>query len=294
MKLQTSISIILLCACFSTNAFGQKDKKETKDAIYTQVDTDIYGQEGSGGTTVSVNSFFFGSSFDFALSTFTNIALAGFADRQYRQNLEMSRKQSVTKRDMIKEQYAGYSEFPVVITDGWHNAIATDNSNFCKDVKVLVKNNRVVKFVIDNYIPIKFMPTGQIKNCKNMVTLNNFNGEQLTIVELYFIYDLEQTTLVSEPLKPGFICFWTDVAKYDDIEMTFDNVRMEKFSVRFNQTPDCFSNGMICRILKPGTYSFIADGKGHQDWKGTVEIKENMCLKYHLGTQNTNGRNSDF
>jgi hypothetical protein len=58
---------------------------------------------------------------------------------------------------------------------------------------------------------------------------------------------------------------------------------MEPFTVRFDSEPDCFSNGMICRILKPGTYSFSAEGKGTIDWQNTIEIKENMCLKVRLG-----------
>ncbi len=268
-------SILIL---INLTLFAQKDSYSS----YINIDSDIFGQEAQENRLKS-SSFFYGSSFDYAVYEFSNILNDNLNNKKEQQRLDLLRQQSIAKLGIIKNQYSGYSEFPSVINDGWHSAIASDNINFCKDVKVLVKNNRIIKFVIDNYIPLNFMVTGQIKNAKNVVTLNNFNGEQLNIIEVYFIYDIEEQTIVPEPIRPGYVCFWTDINNYSDIQLRFDNVLMEKFTVRFEVMPDCFSNGMVCRILKPGTYSFVALGKGAIDWEGTIEIKENMCLRYRLG-----------
>jgi hypothetical protein len=246
---------------------------------YTVVQADIEVKDGPQGSTEK--SYFWGSSFDYAVFEFSNIFNA--VNKKEQQKFENARQQSLAKLAIIKNQYSEYANFPETITDGWHSAIATDNMNFCKDVKVLVKSNKIQKFVIDNCISVNFLATREIKNAKNVITLNNFNGEQLNVVEVYFLYDMEEPLLVQEPIKPGFICFWSDIKNFANIQLKFDNVRMEPFTVRFDSEPDCFSNGMICRILKPGTYSFSAEGKGTIDWQNTIEIKENMCLKVRLG-----------
>jgi hypothetical protein len=58
---------------------------------------------------------------------------------------------------------------------------------------------------------------------------------------------------------------------------------MENFTIQFESEPECFNNGMICRILKPGTYTFLARGRGAIDWSGTIEAKSGKCLKIRLG-----------
>ena len=227
--------------------------------------------------------YWFSSSFNYAIFEFSNILEANLNNKKELQRQENAKKQAIAKLGMIKTQYSEYTTYPATIIDGWHSAIATDNLNFCKDVKVEVKNNKIIKFILDNYIPMNFMATREIKNAKNIVTIKNFNDEQLNIVELFFIYDIDEPRIVPEPLKPGYVCFWTDINRnYEKIEIKVDHVNMERFTVSYDSKPDCFSNGMVCRILKPGTYSMVAKGAGKR-WKGTFEIKENMCLEYRLG-----------
>ena len=189
----------------------------------------------------------------------------------------------MAKLAIIKNQYSEYSKFPETITDGWHMVIVTDNLNFCKEAKVQVKNNRVIKFVIDNYIPMNFMPTRDIKNGKNVITLKNFNSEQFNIIELYFLYDLDSPQLVPEPIKPGYVCFWTDIKKCDEIEIRLNDILLDRITVSHKSKPDCFSNGTVSRILKPGTYYVVARGGGRgYVWRGTIDVKENMCLQYYF------------
>jgi hypothetical protein len=255
--------------------------QRASDFHYTPVSFDVTSEESDG---IYRQEYIWGVPYyQQVISEFTNILKDNIRDKKELQRIEYNRQQAVAKYAIIKNQYAEYTEYPSVITDGWHSAIAADNFNFCKDVKVLVKNNKIQKFVIDNYIPLNFMAIREIKNAKNVVTLKNFGGEEMNIVEVYFLYDIEVPNIVPEPITPGFVCFWSDLQDYDEIILKFDGRRIEDITVRYLKEPDCFSNGMVCRILKPGKYSFFAMGRGLIDWEGTVEIKENMCLKVRLG-----------
>jgi len=270
--------IFLSLFIFSNLSISAQRKADKK---YDPVPYIVEGQDTPQGYVEQ--KVFWGSSFDYAVFEFSNILWGNLSNKREQQRLEQARQQSLAKLNIIKSQYSNYENYPEIITDGWHSAIATDNMNFCKDVKVLIKDNRITLFVVDNYIPINFMSTGEIKSAKNVVTLKNFNGEQLNIVEVYFLYDIEEPRIVPEPIKPGYVCFWSDIKNYRDILLDFDGKRMERFSVRFDSEPDCFSNGMICRILKPGTYTYLARGKGAISWKDTFEVKENECVKIRLG-----------
>lgn len=229
------------------------------------------------------STLWWGNSFDRAVFEFSNILRESNSTKKEQQRIENARQQSAAKLSLIKSEYSNYESYPSTIIDGWHNAIATDNLNFCKDVKVLVEDNRITKFVIDNYLPLNFRTTREIKDAKNIVTIKDYNGEQLNLVEVYFYYDLEKQNLVSEPLSPGCVCFWSDLKRFDAIQLRLDGELLEKFTSKFESEPNSFSEGMVCRVLKPGKYSFRALGKGTIDWEGDFEIKENMCLKYRLG-----------
>ena len=274
---RNSIVILLL---FVINSEVKSQRKS--DMVYTPIDSKIFDSDASQSHTLNL---FFWDSFDYAYYEFSNTLKGTWTNRNKKeqQRIENLQQQTQAKLGIIKSQYLEYKAYPTVISDGWHNAIATDNLNFCKDVKVLVQKNKVKQFVIENYIPLNFTATRDIKNAKNVIALKNFSGEQMNIVDLYFIYDIEEQTIVPEPIKAGFVCFWSDMKNFEDIKITLDGVKMEGFKFRFNSKPECFSDGMICRILRPGTYTFEAVGKGAIDWKRTIEIKENNCLKIRLG-----------
>jgi hypothetical protein len=258
--------------------FSQKES----DYSYTEVDEGITGSDAPQGQ--EVNGMFWGTSFDYAVAEFTNVLRSGQQSKKEQTRIENARQQALAKMTIIKEQYAGYSKYPDSIAEGWHNVIATDNSTFCKDAKVYVKGNKIKKFVVDNYIPLNFTSTGTIKKAKNVITLKNFNGEQLNIMEVYFLYDIEEQNVVEGPINAGFVCFWTDSKNYPDIHLKMDNNGwLEKFTVRFTEKPECFANGTICRILKPGTYSFYGEGKGAINWKGTFEVRPNQCIQIRIG-----------
>jgi|GEM_PF-959670 len=278
-NLKLAVKLFLFIIFFFSNFILLAQRKG--EITYCSLPYEVTGQDNPNGYVE--NNFFFGSSFDYAVYEFSNILRENLNNKEKQRQFERAKQQSIAKSEIIKNQYSSYENYPEKITNGWHSAIATDNFNFCKDVKVYVEDNRIKKFVIDNYIPLNFMTTGEIREAKNVVTLKNFNGEQLNIVEVYFLYDIEEPRIVNEPIKPAYVCFWTDIKNYNDILLDFNNQRMERFSVRFKNMPECFSKGMICRILKPGTYSYLARGKGAISWADTFEAKENVCLSIRLG-----------
>lgn len=273
-----SIKVFLLFILVFSNLTLSAQRKGDKK--YVSIPYTVEGQDQPAGYVEK--TYFWGSSFDYAVYEFSNILWGHLTNKREQQRLAQARQQSLAKLQIIKSQYSSYESYPETITDGWHSAIATDNINFCKNVKVLINDNRIVRFIVDNYIPLNFMTMGEIKDAKNVVTLKNFNEEQLNIVEVFFLYDIEEPTVVPEPIKPGYVCFWSDIKYQNEILLDLDNQRMERLTVRFNSEPDCFSNGMVCRILKPGTYSYLARGKGAISWEDTFEVKENQCLKIKL------------
>jgi len=268
-------TLIALFIFVTVSAFAQKKKNDP----YVYIGDSILGQDAPAGQQPRPTAFW-GSSMDYAVYAFSNVMWANLNNKREMQRLQYEREQSMVKLGMIKAQYAGYDTFPAKIIDGWHNVVATDNSNFCKDAKVLIKNNRVIRFVIENCIPINFLATGEIKKAKNIITLKNFNGEQLNLLELYFLYDIEQQIVAPAPGLPGYVCFWTDHGKPENIVLKMDDKLMEKFTVHFDKQPECFEKGTICRILKPGTYSYFADKRGGAgSWRGTFEVKPGYCIR---------------
>ncbi len=277
--------VFLLVFLFVNNLLFSQKKIDTS---YTYIPYyGIVGKDAPPGylNEKNTNGFYWGSSFDYAVFEFTNIFKSELSNKREQlkeqQRLEKVKQQSLAKLTIIKNQYSEHSTFPKIIIDGWHKAIATDNVNFCKEVKVEVKDNKIIKLIVENYIPLDFMSTGEIRNGKNVVTLNNFNNEQFNIIELYFLYDLDSPQLVPEPIKPGYVCFWSNVKKADEIEIRLDDNLLDRITVGFKTKPGCFSKGTVCRILKPGIYYVEArgGGKGYV-WKGSFEVKENMCLEY--------------
>ena len=256
--------------------------QKSTDMYYSILPDDMSGSDAPMGVSTPSRPFY-GNDFEYAVYSFTNVIREGQADKREQQRTENERTLSIAKTAIIKTQYAEYEKYPDKIIDGWHNVIATNSSTFCKDAKVLVENNRIKKFVIDNCIPINFNATGEIKKAKNNLTLKNFNGEELSIFEVFFIYDIDQQQIVEAPIKPGILCFWSDLKKFDQVFIKVDGQPWDKFTMKFKTMPECSEKGTVSRILKPGKYHLKAVGRGSIDWNSDIEIKAGYCLRVRLG-----------
>lgn len=232
----------------------------------------------------TVNSVQVGPSdhaYRYAVNSFINL----FNDiRRERQ----AKDEASAKIKLLRDNYGDYDNYPETVTDGWHSVIVTDNVKFCRDAKVLVTNNRVKEFAIDNCIRIPVTPAGTIKKAKNTLTLQNFNGEQLEIVDAYFINDIDEQVVVDPPLDPGFVSFWTQSNPYVREKivingMVFTEGIPETFKPKRKgaKEPECFGQETFSLVLKPGRYNYRVFKSGN-DKEGTFEIKAGECLKYEL------------
>ncbi|MFL1896526.1 hypothetical protein ACJRPK_12545 [Aquimarina sp. 2-A2] len=190
--------------------------------------------------------------------------------------------------DLIKQKYSEIENYPDKIENGWHLVIVTDNYNYCAQAKVFTDNNRIQKFILDNYsqFDIPFDIISPIKNAKSMLSLHL--SEDITdTVEVYFMSDLDAPNITAKPLEPGYVCFWSDLKKAKSVKIWLDKKYYGELDKRFEDgKPDCFEFGTISLALKPGTYQFKGAGRGTISWEGTIKIKENQCLTYMLNKEN--------
>ncbi|QCX39537.1 hypothetical protein FF125_14220 [Aureibaculum algae] len=188
---------------------------------------------------------------------------------------------------MIKKAYKDSKSYPTEIIDGWHLIIATDNYNYCSPAKVLIENNSIKEFVVNNWTKLSrpFTTLSTIKKGKAMISLD-FDGNTDT-VEIYFINDLQEPTIVKKPLESAYISFWSDWKKAESIKIYLDEKYYGDLSKRFKDLkPLCFDLGTITIEVKPGNHFFKAFGRGSISWEGYIEAKEGLCFQNNLNKEN--------
>jgi len=190
------------------------------------------------------------------------------------------KEQEALRISMLKENFGSREKFPDSIASGWHAVALTDNKDFCKDAKVFVSKNVVLLMVVDGCIRIRCTSRDHIKNARSVVTLNDINTEYEAL-NVYFINDLDSAALIDEPMQPGFVCFWTNKAKYLNERLMINGVIRDFIGKLHEEEPDCLEKGVLFYIMKPGKYRFRATKTGN-DKESSFEIKSGMCLRYEL------------
>lgn len=200
------------------------------------------------------------------------------------------REEAVSKAQaqlsIVKSTYENSNIYPEIIIDGWHLVMATDNYNYCSPAKVLIKDNQITKFVVGNWEKLSrpFRTLTPISNGKSLISLD-FNGNTDTL-EIYFINDLSEPTIVEKPLNSGYISFWSDLKKAEHVKIWFEKEYIGELGRRFEYEPNCAEQGTISVEVKPGIYYFKGAGRGTIAWEGQLEVKEDLCLSYVLNEQN--------
>lgn len=210
----------------------------------------------------------------YAVNTFANI----YTDAK---RTKRAREEAAAKIDILKTNYSNYESYPESIMDGWHKVMATDNFNFCREAKALVENNRIIEFAIDNCFKLNFSAVGQIKKGKNVITLQNFNGEELEVADVYFIFDMDEPVITTPPVEPGFISFWSSKGSYVDKVILINDIRYNGVKQKIKKAPNCGDPYTQTITLKPGSYTFRALKSGN-DLDGSFEILAGQCLIYRL------------
>lgn len=201
---------------------------------------------------------------------------------QYEQNEQMKKEKAVGLMNQVKAFYNSLTTFPEEISDGWHKVISTNNYDFCAERKVYVSNNKVTKYVIDDWMEKSISYPTKINNAKAMVQLVNDDGTTGDMVELYFLEFLNNpSSNTSPPSGSGKISFWTNWKNAGSMELYFDGMYIGKFSSYFdNGSPSCGQQGTLTITYKPGTYSYKAVSSGGwstKTWDGTVTIYAGGC-----------------
>jgi hypothetical protein len=265
MKVLTIIIIALFTTQLTINSYAQQ--------TYVPMDKDVLAQDKKV-IKKTLKGVYPGNSINYAVSTFLNVY-----DDQKRTT--QARESAQGKTAVLKSNYSSFESYPDSIVSGWHDAVATDHQSFCKDVKVLVRKNKIKQFVIDDCIRLICSSSNPIKKGKGMVTIANFNGEESELVTVYFMNDLEEPSVTEEPMQPGSVCFWSSKNKYLEYMIIVEGTSFYGITELHDSEPKCFEDGTMSMILKPGNYNFMAKKRGN-DIKGTFRIKSGQCLKYRL------------
>lgn len=190
------------------------------------------------------------------------------------------KEQEALRVSMLKKDFSLRKKYPDSIASGWHSVVLTDNKDFCKDAKVFVSRNTILRLVVDGCIRMPCTSGGQIKNAGSTVAINDVNTEY-EVLNVYFINDLDSAALIDEPMQPGFVCFWTSKNKYLNERLIINRIIRDFISKLHEEEPECLETGVLFYILKPGTYKLRATVTG-RDKVSSFEVKSGMCLRYRL------------
>jgi hypothetical protein len=187
---------------------------------------------------------------------------------------------------LFKQTYNNSEHYPTKIIDGWHSIIATDSYMYCLPAKVLIKDNEIKEFVLDNWkrLSMQFTILSAIKKGKSLISAD-FEGESVTL-ELFFTNDLDKPSVVDKPLESGFISFWCNSKNLSNIKIFLEKKYYGELGKAFSTQPECSAIGAVTIEVKPGIHHFNGEGRGTINWESDIEVKENLCLSYLLNKDN--------
>ena len=129
---------------------------------------------------------------------------------QYERDEQQKKEKAVGMMSQVKAYYNSLTNFPDKISDGWHKVISMNNYDFCQERKVYVVDNKITKYVIDDWMEKSFSYSPVINKANAMGQLVNDDGSSADMVELYFLeYINNPNAVTSTPTGSGKISFWT-------------------------------------------------------------------------------------
>jgi hypothetical protein len=201
---------------------------------------------------------------------------------QYERNEQIKKEKAVSLMNQVKSYYNSLNSYPPRIKNGWHKAISMNNYDFCEERKVYVENNKVTKYVIDDWYNKKISYPASINNARAMLQLVNDDGSKGDMVELYFLEDINNPNAYTKPpVGLGKVSFWTNWKRSGSMKLYFDGIYVGTFKSYFpDGRPSCGQKGTLTIDYKPGTYSYKAVSSGGwstKTWNGTVNIRAEQC-----------------
>jgi len=198
--------------------------------------------------------------------------------QQLKEQEEYELRNTEKKIRNIYRMYQNFNSYPNRISDGWHIVVVTNGSDFCEERKVYVQNNRVISYIIDNWINRDIEMTSNIENGKSILRLKESDNDYL---ELYFMnYIVNNMSFSTPPLKSGKVSFYTGI-KRGSIEVYINEESIGTIRYYHEYPPDCGSDETVVFEGKPGEYEYQAISDKYR-WKGTITIRENDCFLFRI------------
>ncbi len=213
--------------------------------------------------------------------------LGRLIDEKKEKEEKEAKKLKMAKRvSEMRTYYASLNKYPEKVIDGWHEAVMVGSDEYISDAKFLVKNNKIVSMVWDNWLPQELNFAGPIIKGKSGIRIKDGNGPLEGMVDVMFInYIADTTATATPPLKPGKLTFWTNSKNFKNMSLLFEDMPVGKFTHKYtyNTPPPCGGDNEIIVYFKPGLYTYKATTESR--WtantkilcEGKVRINEDGC-----------------
>lgn len=192
---------------------------------------------------------------------------------------ELERNKAVNRMNQIIDYYNSAKSYPSQIPNGWHNVFSMNKYDFCEQRKVYVYDNKITKYVVDDWSYRTVSYSLPISNAKTTIKIQESPDDLLSIFFLESIYNPTSTT--SPPIQPGEVSFWTNDPK-GNTEIYVEGIYIGTLTSYFKEgSPNCGQSGTVVYKNKPGTYNYVAKSSSGT-WKGTITISGTGCSKMKL------------
>lgn len=197
---------------------------------------------------------------------------------QYERNEQLKKEKAIGMMNQVKAYYNSLTTFPEKIPDGWYKVISMNNYDFCDERKVYVSNNKVTKYIIDDWINRKISYPVSINKGKAMIQLVLDDGSNGDMVELYFLEFMNNpSAYTTPPVVSGKISFWSNFKGGGNISVYIEGTYIGEIKSYFKEgTPNCGQSGTLTFEYKPGTYNYKASNN-NRTWSGTITITSGSC-----------------
>ena len=224
-------------------------------------------------------------------SAMNNLYTEEMLDLEAKKKMEASQKAAYEEKKKkaeacsknLKETYKGFTSYPKNISDGWHNVSITNNYDFCDDRKVLISNNKITKYFIDDWLERTIGLSGAIKEGKTIVKIKQKDGTLTELYDVYFIENIVDSTTMATAPNPGDFSFYTSYSKGGKIDIYVEGMFAGTLDSYFDEEAGCGEEGTVTIKYKPGTYNYVAKSQnGKYKWSGQITIVGNKCKKLAL------------
>jgi hypothetical protein len=275
MKLRFTIIAFIISFTVNSQYYSYSSINQTAVAI-----SQSYTVNNSNVTVIN--------DYNWGLTLIANEISAFRNSFENKEKREEAIKKAESQISLFKSNYTNSEKFPKKIIDGWHSVMVTDNYTYCSPAKVLVLNNSIKSFVIGNWIRLSkpFTQLSSIVKGKCLLNISIDKNIQ-DAIEVCFMYDLDEPTIVDPPLNSGQVHFSSKIGSW--ITIWFNKNEDEKGQVLEKNKNSVDEYSLILEDVKPGVYNFIGRrvtwGRNNL-WSGVIEVKENLILKYELSKEN--------